>query len=264
MIRDIIRVRVHQNAYFENESSIIQQISSASRRPCTLNRKSGVPRHFLLQEFRMDLNTNSYPYQADIVFLNGPSSSGKSSLAVALQNVLDYPFLRLDIDDFLAMFPERYQGLGERAGEGILQTDNPEGAAVSLGSFGEQFVAGFHHALAAFARQGNKLIVVHLLLYRSWLLECAELLKDYRILFVGIQCESSALEERELRRGNRSQGFALRHHRLVHSHAPYDLLIDSTHRSPLECAEIIRARIMEPPATNPVQRMLRSPGNSLT
>jgi chloramphenicol 3-O phosphotransferase len=217
-------------------------------------------KHARRQRIRMDRKTNSFPYQADVVFLNGPSSSGKSTLARTLQSLLDYPFVRLDIDDFLEMFPERYQGLGDRAQLGILQTDDPQGPGVSLGRFGEMFVAGFHHALAAFARQGNKLIVVHLLLDRSWLVQCIELLSEYRILFVGVNCEPGTLDQRELQRCNRSQGFARRHNEVVHSFMSYDMFIDTTRPSPLECAEMVRDKMMEPRSESAVQWRLRARG----
>ena len=43
-----------------------------------------------------------------IIFLNGTSSSGKSSIAKALQNLLETPFLHVSADDFLSMLPERF------------------------------------------------------------------------------------------------------------------------------------------------------------
>jgi hypothetical protein len=43
-----------------------------------------------------------------IILLNGTSSSGKSSLAKALQVVLDRPFLHIDGDYFWQVFPDGY------------------------------------------------------------------------------------------------------------------------------------------------------------
>jgi chloramphenicol 3-O phosphotransferase len=43
-----------------------------------------------------------------IILLNGTSSSGKSSVARALQEVLSEPYLHLGIDTFIAMLPSRY------------------------------------------------------------------------------------------------------------------------------------------------------------
>lgn len=43
-----------------------------------------------------------------IILLNGTSSSGKSTLAKALQSVLDEPYLYIDGDLFWRMFPDAY------------------------------------------------------------------------------------------------------------------------------------------------------------
>ena len=42
-----------------------------------------------------------------IIVLNGVSSSGKTTLAKALQEALDEPYTRLSIDDFINMMPEK-------------------------------------------------------------------------------------------------------------------------------------------------------------
>jgi len=43
-----------------------------------------------------------------IIFLNGTSSSGKSTLIKGLQAALDEPFLELGLDKFIWMLPKRY------------------------------------------------------------------------------------------------------------------------------------------------------------
>jgi chloramphenicol 3-O-phosphotransferase len=45
--------------------------------------------------------------QGTIIFLNGTSSSGKTSIARALQKSLDEPYLYLSVDSFLDMLPEQ-------------------------------------------------------------------------------------------------------------------------------------------------------------
>ena len=43
-----------------------------------------------------------------IIFLNGTSSSGKTTILQALQDSLDEPFLDMGIDRFIRMLPKRY------------------------------------------------------------------------------------------------------------------------------------------------------------
>jgi chloramphenicol 3-O-phosphotransferase len=62
-----------------------------------------------------------------IIILNGTSSSGKTSIVKALQNVLDEPYREAGIDKFIWMLPHRYidrplwdevLGLAVKAGRG--------------------------------------------------------------------------------------------------------------------------------------------------
>jgi hypothetical protein len=52
-----------------------------------------------------------------VVVLNGPSSSGKSTLATAIQQAADTPWIRLLPDEFFQWhMPERYGAFGRAAG----------------------------------------------------------------------------------------------------------------------------------------------------
>jgi len=185
-------------------------------------------------------------YIADIILLNGASSAGKTAVARFLQEKLEHPFVRLDVDDFVGMFPPQYQGQGKNARNGIDQSEPfSQNSLVRLGPHGKAFLSGFHHCAAAFANQGNKLIIVHLFLEREWLLECARVLKNFRILFVGMNCDLPVVEAREHKRGDRTPGFARSHWELVHGNQQYDLIVDSTRQSVDECSEIILRRLRD-------------------
>ncbi|MBL1241828.1 MAG: chloramphenicol phosphotransferase, partial [OCS116 cluster bacterium] len=43
----------------------------------------------------------------DIIFLNGASSTGKTSIVKALQDLLEDNYLHIGIDKFLGMMPEK-------------------------------------------------------------------------------------------------------------------------------------------------------------
>jgi|GEM_PF-3541636 len=45
---------------------------------------------------------------ATVIFLNGVSSAGKTSIAKVLQRLLPEPYLHVPLDSFEAMLPERY------------------------------------------------------------------------------------------------------------------------------------------------------------
>ena len=47
--------------------------------------------------------------QACVIYLNGPSSSGKTTLAGALQEALDGMWLHVGIDKMISMMPLKYR-----------------------------------------------------------------------------------------------------------------------------------------------------------
>jgi chloramphenicol 3-O phosphotransferase len=58
-----------------------------------------------------------------VILLHGTSSSGKTTIARAVQRRSDEPWLRLRIDVFWSAVHERWFEHGERAAEGFLWTE---------------------------------------------------------------------------------------------------------------------------------------------
>ncbi len=50
---------------------------------------------------------NSMKKSIQIIYINGPSSSGKTTLAQALQQEFDVPFLHIGIDRVIGMMPNK-------------------------------------------------------------------------------------------------------------------------------------------------------------
>lgn len=153
---------------------------------------------------------------SNIIFLNGTSSSGKTSIATCLQQqLLPEPFLHFPLDSFIAMMP------------------------VVTNEFFITMVDGYHRSMAAMASAGNHLIIDHVLIDDAWMLQCLELLTPYRVLFVGLDCPLDELERRERQRDARRQGFARSQYDRIHQHKQYDLSIDTARYSPDECTQQI-------------------------
>ncbi len=49
-----------------------------------------------------------------IIFLNGCSSAGKTTIARAIQHLSEKPWLLIGIDTFFQMMPSAYVGFGEK------------------------------------------------------------------------------------------------------------------------------------------------------
>ena len=108
-----------------------------------------------------------------IIFLNGTSSVGKTSIAKAFQNLIGMPYMHVSVDIFLNAVPIQYWMWESEA----LGTINATFAKI---------ISGFHHSILALATAGNDLIVDHVLQESTWWIECAELLTPLQLLLVQV------------------------------------------------------------------------------
>jgi len=163
-----------------------------------------------------------------IIILNGTSSSGKTSIVTALQDILDEPFLDAGIDKFVWMLPRRY--LDRPLWDEVL------GLATEAGPVGHRLMSGMHQTIAALSRAGNNVVAEHVLVEREWLEECTRLFSELPALFVGVLCPLAVLEQREAARKDRTLGQARAQFHLVHAHGIYDLEVDTSESSAEACA----------------------------
>jgi len=172
-----------------------------------------------------------------VIVLNGASSAGKTSLLSAVQTALPAPYLDAGLDKFLWMLPVRFRRTP--------LWDEVLGKAAEPGPFGHQLVRGMHLAIGSLARSGNNVVADHVLVESTWLKHCAQALHGLPTLFVGVVCPLAVLEERERSRQDRTLGQAKLQHLLVHRHARYDLVIDTSILSPEEGAVAIAKHLAE-------------------
>lgn len=163
--------------------------------------------------------------RGEIIFLNGASSSGKTSIAQELLRILDTPYFRMGVDDIGAMRAEqRTRELSEEQLATVLRKTR----------------AGFHRAVAGMAEAGNDVVVDHVL-SESWRLpDCLDVFRDFRVVFVGVRCSLPELIRRERLRGDRVVGAAAAQHEVVHQHGLYDLECDTESSTPQQCAAEIK------------------------
>ncbi|MEG3627046.1 chloramphenicol phosphotransferase CPT family protein [Streptomyces poriticola] len=175
-----------------------------------------------------------------IIFLNGTSSSGKSSIARELLSVLDDGvFFHLAVDAFNAMRSRRELGAEE------------------LDAALRRTRLGFHRSIAAMAEAGNDIVVDHVLSEPWRLLDCLTVLRPEDVLFIGIHCPLDELARREQARGDRPPGLAAHQYGLVHRHGDYDLEFDTSTASPGECARRIKEFLPHRPSPTAFSRLRR-------
>jgi len=163
------------------------------------------------------VSVSSTPDAGRIILLNGASSSGKSTLSVALQDALEQPFLHLSSDHLVAagVLPRRRDASGPFSWQ---QSVRP------------RFFDGFHRCIPAMAEAGNDLIVEHVIELPSWRRDLAALLAPFDVFLVGVHCDLDVLDRRERQRGDRRTGEGRSHVEVdrIHHFGPYDLDVDTT------------------------------------
>ncbi len=160
-----------------------------------------------------------------IIFLHGPSSSGKSTIAVALQAAIEQPFLHLSIDHI--------------RDSGVLPNDRITSQEFPWANLRAPLFDGFHASLAAFARTGNNLILEHILDTDCWIADLRRILMPFDVYFVGLHCDLAELRTREIERGNREIGGAEKDFHSVHVGRKYDLEISTTASTEQNVATIL-------------------------
>jgi chloramphenicol 3-O phosphotransferase len=165
-----------------------------------------------------------------IIFLNGASSTGKSTLAKAMQETLAEPFLHVSSDHLVA--------------SGMLAARRDrEGPFAWWQQMRPRFFDGFHRCLPALAAAGNDLIVEHIIEFRTWREDLARLLEGLDVFLVGVHCDLAEIDRRERDRGDRRIGEGRSHVEtdLIHTFGPYDLDVDTTNAIPGALAESVLA-----------------------
>jgi chloramphenicol 3-O phosphotransferase len=179
-----------------------------------------------------------------IILLNGTSSSGKSSLAKALQEVLDQPFLHIDGDYFWQMYPDCFF------------TDKPDEIYRSWRS---QFLPACYQSVAVFVQAGLNVIIDEVLTKPLTLTWLQDVLAEFEVVFVGLHCGLEELERRERQRGNRKVGLARFQYPNIHIHGQYDIEVSTEENDVVACALQIAEQLKSGREFNKFQQAKEQP-----
>jgi len=174
-----------------------------------------------------------------IIFLNGVSSSGKTSIARALGYLLPAPTLLFGIDNFLDLIPP-----GKMPEFFLFETEDDQDSRpitrITSKPHGKTLCRSLAQTAKVLADSGFTLIINEVLLGTNKFAHYLEQLADHRVYFIGVHCDLATLEEREAVRGDRALGMA--REQIQHVHNPtrcYDFEVDTTHTVPFDCARQI-------------------------
>jgi len=176
-----------------------------------------------------------------IVLLNGVGSAGKSSIAKALQNLTTDPFLHVAMDAFIDMLPPAYCDHPDGLLFETIEEDGKPSVVITSGPVAERTFRGMRHAIAAMAGQGNNMIIDDVLVGED-MADYDRLLGAFDFIKIGVFCPLDILEARERARGDRLIGLARWQYPRVHRNMRYDLEIDTSQMTPLDCAMLIQRK----------------------
>jgi len=189
--------------------------------------------------------------KTQIIYFNGPSSSGKTCLARALQKALEEPFLYVSIDTMVQMMPPSLNDwTGESTPEGFSwkETRDEDGNTMQelhMGPFAKKMSKSFKEVVVSLVRAGHSVLIDDVAVGKKEVDMWKEALKGFCGLYVGVTAPIEVLEQRERERPDRIEGSARAQYYRCHKDMTYDLLLD-TDANTLEenVAKVISAQPM--------------------
>jgi len=165
-----------------------------------------------------------------VIVLNGGSSSGKSSIARELQEILPGIWLTFGVDTFIDALPGG--GTSPRAGI-TFQHDG----TITFSAEHRALERIWYSGLSRMAETGAHMILDEALLSGgAGQRRLQSSFSNVELMWAGVHCDAGVAAARESHRADRVKGMAIRQALSVHDGVTYDVEVDTTHRSPAECA----------------------------
>jgi len=184
-----------------------------------------------------------------VIVLNGTSCAGKSTLALALQEMLTDSgecWLVMSQDDFFAKIPHAFL----RYGTMHVGSFSDQGVSLAIvdgvltrraGAVGERLLDAYRAAIAATARAGVDVIVDEVLVDESDWQAWTRHLDGLDVHWVAVRAPLEVVEQRERARADRFDGTARAEYDQVHRYASYSSEVDTAALDPTAAARAILA-----------------------
>ena len=159
-----------------------------------------------------------------IIFLNGVTSTGKTSIVEALQDREDIFFYVVANDLFQEMVGDKY--LRE-----------------NYWKYLSEVIIMMYHTAKLYSDMGKNVLIDGILVERDEIKphyqQLMEILKDNPLDIVEVYCPLDICRQRNIARGDRFETQSQEQHELMAKDIKYSLKVDTSIHSPEECAEII-------------------------
>lgn len=183
---------------------------------------------------------------ARVIVLNGTSSSGKSTLARALQEQSGDALLHFSIDTVLYMLPQREL-------ERLKTGQEPEGVRY------DDLVAAYYACLKELVDLGLSVISDNAITARRRAGQLVRAVDGHDVLLIGLECPVHVLEAREAARGDRRPGLARAQAATIHRWLAYDVVLD-TETTPPETNAAVILRVTERTGFERTKQLLEGGG----
>lgn len=159
-----------------------------------------------------------------IIFLNGVTSSGKTSIAKAVQQRADEFYYALSNDMFQSAVGLKY-----------LQEDYWKHICDAI--------IMLYHTAKLFSDMGKNVLIDGMLLEKEEIVphyqRMSEIFKDNPFVLVEVYCPLDICKQRNIARGDRYETQSEEQAALMAKNIDYELTVDTSIRTPEECADVI-------------------------
>jgi chloramphenicol 3-O phosphotransferase len=178
-----------------------------------------------------------------VIIINGPSAVGKTSIIKEFQKRQTSPWLSIGIDNFfVGVLPPKFYLEDKPEHHAVMHGVASEDAhgklfTLQIGPEGQKIIRGMHRAIAAYAREGNNVIVDYIKYDSAWISDLQESLKGIKVLWVGVTASLESIQQREKARGTSPEGHARSVYHTMHEGMSYDLMLNTDSTMPEQAAE---------------------------
>jgi len=179
-----------------------------------------------------------------IIYLNGPSSSGKSSIIQALQLLDEKPIINISVDMFIKSIDSKFAWFWKKSNvlHTFKQKQDKKGYITEVipGKHSWTFKEIMNDIIINFAERWFDVIVDDVIKDDKDINKIKKKFSKYKMIFVKIHCPINILNEREMIRWNRARWLARRQHEKIEKMKfPFDMTIDTSKTDPFEWARMI-------------------------
>ena len=166
-----------------------------------------------------------------IIFLNGVTSSGKTSIVEAMQSYDDTFFYVVANDLFENTIGDKH-----------LQTD--------YWKYLSEAIVMMYHTAKVFSYHGKHVLIDGILVERPELAphyeQVKQIFEGYPLDIVELHCPLDICRQRNIERGDRREEQSDEQHQIMAQNINYSYSIDTSMNTPEECAEKIIAALFKP------------------